>query len=52
MAQFQMLVTRRPEGPLGQRWYPVFPAAFDLAGFSMTEAVELASMNCATLPPA
>ena len=42
--QFQIEVTRLPEGPLGQRAKPILPITFELAGLLMTPAVLCASV--------
>ena len=42
--QFQIEVTRLPDGPFGQRAKPILPMTFDLSGLFSTAADECASM--------
>ena len=44
MAQFQIELTRRPEGPLGQRANPILPMTFERSGLAITDTAECPSM--------
>ena len=44
IAQFQMDVTRRPDGPFGQRAKPILPTTFERSGFPTTVTVVWPSM--------
>ena len=50
MAQFQIELTRRPLGPLGQRAKPILPMTFERSGLAMTVAAECPSMKLAIVP--
>ena len=48
--QFQMEVTRFPDGPLGQRAKPILPTTLDFSGLATTAALPCASMYEPTMP--
>ena len=48
--QFQIDVTRLPEGPRGQRAKPILPITFDFSGLFSTAAEECASTYVPTVP--
>ena len=48
--QFQIDVTRLPDGPLGQRAKPILPTTLDFSGLAITAAEPWASMYEATVP--
>src|SRR5689334_5834809 len=48
--QFQIDVTRLPEGPFGQRAKPILPTTFDFSGLLSTAAEECASMYAPSVP--
>src|SRR5688572_17584576 len=48
--QFQIEVTRLPEGPLGQRAKPILPMTLDFSGLLSTAAEEWASMYTPSVP--